>query len=248
MLNYSYTMAQIRQYSKLSGTSSSTPVTPVIIYLNAETDKSKILTDNKGRAGIYLWAHIGSNSIYVGSAVDLSIRLSLYYYPSYLKRTKNYICNALNCHTHSAFSLTILEYINIKGLSKEEIKKLILEREQFYIDSLEPKYNILRVAGSLLGFNHSNETLAKMSQVKLGENNPMYGQIVSTQTKALITEAKGTTIFVYSSDNVLTYSFPSARKAAIYFKVSKDSILRYVKHGKLLKGQWVLTTSLIIKE
>lgn len=59
----------------------------------------------------------------MGSAVDQSLRLSLYYYPSYLKRTKNYICNALNYYTHSAFSLTILEDIDIKGLSKEEAKK-----------------------------------------------------------------------------------------------------------------------------
>jgi group I intron endonuclease len=114
---------------------------------------------------------------------------------------------------------------------------------------LEPEYNILEVAGSLLGFNHSNETLAKMSQVKLGENNPMFGQIVSAETKALITGAKGTPIFVYSSDNnLLINSFPSSRKAALHFHVSKDSILRYAKNGKLFKEQWILSTSLITKE
>jgi hypothetical protein len=30
---------------------------PVIIYPNADTDKTQVLADNKGKAGIYLWIH-----------------------------------------------------------------------------------------------------------------------------------------------------------------------------------------------
>ena len=33
---------------------------PVMIYHNAETDKSKIYSDNNGRTGIYQWTHIES--------------------------------------------------------------------------------------------------------------------------------------------------------------------------------------------
>src|SRR5690606_10672289 len=137
-------------------------------FSNTETDKSKILSDNKGKSGIYLWTHKDSGKIYVGSAVDLSKRLKDYYSPSYLKQANNYICNALIYHTHSAFSLTILEFIEIKNLSLEETRKLILSREQFYIDSLEPKYNILKVAGSLLGYKHTQESLAKLSESNKG--------------------------------------------------------------------------------
>src|SRR5690606_28603573 len=149
----------------------------VIVYSNAETDKSKILSDNKGKAGIYLWTHKESGKKYIGSAVDLSKRLKDYFSPSYLKRAKNYICNALIFHTHSAFSLSILEYINISNLSKEEALQLIIEREQFYLDLIFSEdesntYNILKVAGSLLGFKHSEKTIAKMS----GENNHMFGR------------------------------------------------------------------------
>lgn len=49
----------------------------------------------------------------------------------------------------------------------------MLKREQYYIDLLNPEYNILKIAGNLLGFKHSKETLAKMSIAKTGENNPM---------------------------------------------------------------------------
>lgn len=56
-----------------------------ITYLNAETDKKKILKENKGKTGIYQWTHKDSNKRYVGSAVDLSMRLRDYYSPIYLK-------------------------------------------------------------------------------------------------------------------------------------------------------------------
>jgi len=101
---------------------------PVIVYSNAETDKSRIFSDNK--AGIYQWTHI-SGKIYVGSAVDLSKRFRSYFSESYLNRYKSmYICNALLHHGHSSFSLTILEYTDISNLSLEKARILILEREQ----------------------------------------------------------------------------------------------------------------------
>jgi hypothetical protein len=46
----------------------------------------------------------------------------------------NYISKALIFHSYSEFFLTILEYIDISNLSKEEARKLILLREQHYID------------------------------------------------------------------------------------------------------------------
>lgn len=89
--------------------------------------------------------------MYVGSIVDLFRRLKDYYSPSKLKKANNYICNVLIHHTHSVFSLTILEYIDISNLDFENIWKLVLSREQYFFDSLEPKYNIQKIAGSSLG-------------------------------------------------------------------------------------------------
>ena len=33
-------------------------VTPVMIYANADTDKLQILSDNKGKSGVYLWRNL----------------------------------------------------------------------------------------------------------------------------------------------------------------------------------------------
>lgn len=44
---------------------------------------------------------------------------------------------------------------------------LAIYREQYYLDLLKPKYNILKVAGSNLGFKHSKATLDKFKSQKL---------------------------------------------------------------------------------
>jgi group I intron endonuclease len=84
--------------------------------------------------------------------------------------------------------------------------KDVIQREQYYIDLLKPEYNILKVAGSLLGFKHAEETIAAMRQVKLGlkfseltkakmrgprgsitgDKNPMFGKTHTEESKAKI--------------------------------------------------------------
>jgi group I intron endonuclease len=101
----------------------------------------------------------GKGKRYVGSAVELSKRLYGYYSKAKISNSKgnSYIYNAIINYGYSAFSLSILRYIEIKGLSNEETKKIILEQEQFYIDSLMPEYNIQKIAGSSLGQKRSEE-------------------------------------------------------------------------------------------
>lgn len=77
-----------------------------------------------------------------------------------------HICNALLIHGYSSFYLTILEYIDIFNLSKEESKILTLKRKQFYLNTIKPSYNILKVAGSILGYVHNEESIVKISEAK----------------------------------------------------------------------------------
>ena len=57
------------------------------------------------------------------------------------------ICKALLKYGYSNFSITILEFCD---------KDDCLKKEQQYIDLLSPEYNILKTAGSILGFKHSS--------------------------------------------------------------------------------------------
>lgn len=107
-----------------------------VVYNNAEEYKDLILPDNKNKAGIYVWTHRESSKKYIGSSVNLSRRLSYYFSKNINKYKTSKIYNALLSYGFSAFSLTILEYTEIVNLPKDEAKKLIIEREQHYIDKI----------------------------------------------------------------------------------------------------------------
>jgi len=110
-----------------------------------------------------MWTNSINAKKYIGSAVDLSNRLSSYYSTTYmedaLKRGLSHIYRALLKNGHSTFSLTILEYCD---------KEKCIEREDFYLSSLKHEYNILEKAGSSLGRKHSDETKKSMSHSHKG--------------------------------------------------------------------------------
>src|SRR6266566_7111313 len=56
------------------------PILTVKKYLNANSDKLMIKTENRLRTGIYLWQNNINHNCYVGSAKDLWDRLRKYYY------------------------------------------------------------------------------------------------------------------------------------------------------------------------
>jgi group I intron endonuclease len=139
-------------------------------------------------------------------------------------------------------SISILEYIYISNFSKENARKLILEQEQHYIDTLKSVYNILITAGSLLGFNHSAETKAKLSKVMSGMNHFSFDKSLFEETKALMsiaqTEKKSSVskrVFVYSNiiPIILSHEFVFYSEAAKHFNCSTMTISRYIKSDKL---------------
>jgi group I intron endonuclease len=244
---------------------------PVIVYSNAETDKSTILSDNKGKAGIYQWKHKESGKIYIGSAFDLYKRFTLYFSKPYLTRfRKSYIYRALLLHGYSAFSLSIVEYIDISHLSKEDARLFIIKREQHFLDQIfsvdEPNtYNLLKVAGSLLGFKHDEESLAKRS----GESNHMFGKSHTEKSKLLMSEGQkkidrtgennpmfgiaksgednpaSKKVFVYSSctPTILSHEFVSYSEAGKHFSCHRSTIARHLKSGKVFQGNWLLSST-----
>jgi group I intron endonuclease len=63
------------------------------------------------------------------------------------------------------------------------IPEVCLCREQFYIDTLKPEYNVCMTAGSPLGRKVSDETKRKISLHNAGENNPFYGKHHTNESK-----------------------------------------------------------------
>jgi len=166
----------IRNYSSLPATD---PQENQRFYDDIYTDKKLIIKENKGRSGIYLWTNKITGDIYVGQSPNLALRFINYFNSSYLKSKESLIISrALIKYGYSNFSLTILEYCE-----KSELQA----REQFYLGSLGPVYNILKTAGSSSGHTLSEGTKAKISQalkgVHVGDKSPWFGKTFSEETK-----------------------------------------------------------------
>jgi group I intron endonuclease len=76
-----------------------------------------------------------------------------------IKKNNSNIYRSLIKNGYSKFRLEILEYCELH---------ILIEREQYYLDILNPEYNILKIAaGSLTGFKHSEAAKELMSINKL---------------------------------------------------------------------------------
>ena len=153
-----------------------------------------------------------------------------------------------------------MEHIDISNLPKNEARKLILEREQYYLDFIKTDYNINPIPESRLGSQHTEETKAPsgrsptggsspgalMSKIKEGESNPMFGKLHSAESKAKMkkprteeTRAKmSKKVFVYSknliSNEVSLYkSFDNYTEAVKHFNCSKGTITYYIDKNKI---------------
>lgn len=144
---------------------------PVKSYKDAALLKKLILADNRGLSGIYRWVNNKNQKSYVGSGVDLAKRLISYYNPNELNDNPRSIHAALLKYRHENFTLEILEYCDTAKL---------LEREQYYFDILNPEYNNLKFAYSLLGFRHSPENIEKF---KLKTISPEHRKLLSSVHK-----------------------------------------------------------------
>lgn len=155
MLAYSTFNSKDSSNSFLS--SSNDDITPAIVYQDAYSMKKAILMENKGKGGIYMWTNKLTGDIYVGQSVDLRKRFIKYFSLSYINSRKELIISrALIKYGYTNFSVTILEYCKESYL---DIK------EQYYFDTLNPQYNIKKVAGgSSKGLILSEEHKAKISK------------------------------------------------------------------------------------
>ena len=147
-------------------------------------------------SGIYqIWNRMSAKR-YIGSAVNIAKRWRDHL--GDLRRGRH--CNrhlqaSFDKYGEASFGFSVLEYI-------EDASQLI-SREQHFFDTLSPEYNIAPIAGSQLGFQHTDEARKKMSEIwmghpvsakararmsaaKSGERHPMYGKHHSKETRRKI--------------------------------------------------------------
>ena len=139
----------------------STPVSRLYDFL---IDKEIILKEYSNISGIYLIHNNVNGKQYVGSGMDLRIRLANYYFPSRLADNR-YISRSILKYGHGSFSVIILDVL---GKASTTTKVDIISKEQHYIDLYKPVYNLNPTAGSSLGFKHSKESRRLISEARKG--------------------------------------------------------------------------------
>ncbi len=159
------------------------------------------------------------------------------------------IHNALLKYGYSNFSLEILEYCDLEN---------VIEREQYYLDLLKPEYNILKTAGSSLGYKHTEKTLAKFrarilspEHLSMLKDNQAKFNSEEQRAKARermleINKRKSIRVEVLDLDTNITTTYDSIRKAAESIGCSKYAIYWYEKQQQKtgvvnkLKGRFAI--------
>ena len=115
-------------------------------------------------SGIYkIQSKIKPERIYIGSSIVISSRWKRHLYD--LSKNKHR-SSKLQRH-YNKYGISDLQFSILLGCEKEDLIKI----EQYFIDSYNPYFNSFKLAGSTLGFHHSEETKKKLSISKMGNKN-----------------------------------------------------------------------------
>lgn len=121
------------------------------------------------KSGIYRIRNKINGHCYIGSAVVIKKRFNTHKHSLRNKKHHSiYLQRAWDKYGETNFSFEILENVE---------KQFLIEKEQYYLNELNPEYNICKIAGSCLGVKFSKDSNIKKSvnnyfKGKFGKNNP----------------------------------------------------------------------------
>jgi group I intron endonuclease len=164
------------------------------------------------------------------------------------------ICRALLKYGYSGFKLEILEYCESKD---------VIKREQYYLDKFEPEYNILKIAGSRLGSQHTEATKDKMRgtrgvynisperRAQLIENIYKFHSKPITQEHleklrdniSKINAKKVLAVTVANTETGESVEYESFRQAAKELGITRYRLRTFIENNKLFKGKYKISTS-----
>lgn len=166
----------------------------------------------------YVFKCLITGDIYVGSAVDLSRRFAEHMMG---KNSTPHLQSAFRKYGIGSFAFIVLTIVE---------PSMLVAWEQLAIDLMKPRYNILQVAGSLLGFKWNSDKLVKIS----GLNNHAYGKL----------SHKRIPIYCFDSQTKqLIFSFTGVRAASKSLGVCNKVIKKSVDTGIAYNGLYVSTKS-----
>lgn len=143
------------------------------------------------KSGIYKILNTKNEKCYIGSAVLLSTRFNTH--KSFLRNNRHpnkHLQSSWNKHSGWNFEFVIIEYCE---------KEKLLEREQYYLDALQPEYNIRKDAKSNVGINFGKQTIEHIEkrmlkirggkhseEARLNNSNAQKGKKLQLHVKAIL--------------------------------------------------------------
>lgn len=230
-------------------------IKPIKKYPNAEKYKSIIYKENRNKSGIYRWINLITGRSYIGSSINLGNRFKDYFSPYKLKKalktSKSMIYSSFLKNGSLNYKLEILEYRTFPdNISEKEKRKILLEREQHYLDIFKPEYNILTKAGSRLGAKDLPETkeLIKKSigyetrkALSIGYrgrkmfkkvNTFRINKIIRAETRLKLSfNTHGISVEMDDFSNNFMNKFPSIKSAAKFINVAPSTLSKIYYTG-----------------
>lgn len=124
--------------------------------------------------GIYAIINRQKNHFYIGSAKNLRQRKNDHFKALKAGKHSNpHLQSAYNLYGSNAFLFVIVEHV--------DLFEDLLSREQHFIDTINPHYNIARIAGSNLGMTWSSKTKVKMSAAHRANPKMLENQAKATE-------------------------------------------------------------------
>jgi hypothetical protein len=112
-----------------------------------------------------------------------------------------------------------------------------LEREQYYLNNINPSLNICKLAGSPLGIKHGISFSKNLSKARRGKKNNVnnintMSRITTYETRLKLSyRSSGIKVKIFDESNNLINEFPTMMSAAKFIGVSDRTISRIYNTG-----------------
>jgi len=205
------------------------PTDTSVTYENPLKSRHDICFNYKNFRGCYLWTSKTTGKQYIGSSINLSLRLTEYFRKSYLTLQSgrgSIICRAILKYGQDDFYLSILSLGSLEDkdtkYSSDNLPDFVV-LEQSYLDNHKMEYNVNRVASTKYEslYVSVNKGEANPSYNLIGEEAFVWNRNHSAELKAHWSRSRGKiTYYIYSKDSFeLNIILLSSNKLAAFLKV-----------------------------
>jgi len=234
---------------------------PIKVYEDLSQPKN-LKSELYRMGGVYGFINISNkNSIkqYIGSSKDLYQRFIDHYKG---RNTNIKLKRSIEKYGIKNFNFVIYYWDTDPAIRLTDIETKVIQSFPF-----KDLYNLTKKANSMLGYKHTKKSITKMKlRFTDKTNHPMFSKTHNNfalnkisksrdlnsifnkkhtiETKQNISvKLRKTPLYLFNKDNLLIKTFSNQIKLADYLNLSKSTISRYLKSGKILLTKYYISVN-----